>query len=201
MAEEMNPTAVELDPAVEERVHGLIEKGRPAECVDLSDVESLVEEMNLSDEEAEFIHERIEAAGIAVADDCGHRQAENAGYRNGELAEQTTDALQLFFNEMRRYPLLTKDAEIELAQAVDAIAIRLEVERNGADQARRGRREVQRERAGAERCDVADGAARRHAAGRANHGRDQVLRIAVVRIGVGDREQLRAGVADMHLIE
>ena len=119
MPEEMNTTAVELDPAVEERVNGLIEKGRPAECVDLSDVESLVEEMNLSDEEAEFIHERIEAAGISLEDDCGHRQAENAGYRNGELAEQTTDALQLFFNEMRRYPLLTKEEEIELAQAVE----------------------------------------------------------------------------------
>jgi RNA polymerase primary sigma factor len=119
VAEEMNATAVELDPAVEERVSALIEGGRPADCVDLSDVESLVEEMNLSDEEAELRHERIESAGLTVADDCGRRQAENSGYRNGELAEQTTDALQLFFNEMRRYPLLTKEEEIELAQAVE----------------------------------------------------------------------------------
>ena len=119
MAEEMNATAVELDPGVEERVNALIEGGRPANCVDLSDVESLVEEMNLSDEEDELIHDRIESAGLAIEDDCGRRQAENAGYRNGELAEQTTDALQLFFNEMRRYPLLTKEEEIELAQAVE----------------------------------------------------------------------------------
>jgi len=119
VAEEMNATAVELDPGVEERVNALIEGGRPANCVDLSDVESLVEEMNLSDEEDELIHDRIESAGLAIEDDCGRRQAENAGYRNGELAEQTTDALQLFFNEMRRYPLLTKEEEIELAQAVE----------------------------------------------------------------------------------
>src|SRR6185295_9482 len=40
-------------------------------------------------------------------------------YRNGDLAEQTTDALQLFFNEMRKYPLLSKEEEVELAQAIE----------------------------------------------------------------------------------
>ncbi len=119
MAEEMNPTAVELDPGVEERVTALIEGGRPADCVDLSEVDSLVQEMNLSDEEEQVVHERIEATGLSIEDDCGKKQAEQAGYRNDELAEQTTDALQLFFNEMRKYPLLTKEEEIELAQAVE----------------------------------------------------------------------------------
>ncbi len=119
MPEEINATATELDPGVEERVQGLIERGRPVDCVDLSEVDSLVQEMNLSEEEAELIQERIEAAGLSVEDDCGKDAAEPAGYRNGELAETTTDALQLFFNEMRRYPLLTKEEEIELAQAVE----------------------------------------------------------------------------------
>jgi RNA polymerase primary sigma factor len=115
----MNPTAVELDPGVEERVQGLIEAGRPADCVDLSEVDTLVQELNLSEEEGELIQERIEAAGLSVEDDCGKKEAEPASYRNGELAETTTDALQLFFNEMRRYPLLSKEEEIELAQAVE----------------------------------------------------------------------------------
>src|ERR687898_407954 len=119
MAEEMNPTAVELDPGVEERVAALIAGGRAAECVELSEVDSLVLEMNLSDEEAELVHERIEAAGLAIEDDCGRQAAEPAGYRNGELAETTTDALQLFFNEMRRYPLLSREEEIELAKGVE----------------------------------------------------------------------------------
>ncbi len=119
MAEEMNPTAVELDPGVEERIAALIEGGRPADCVDLSEVDSVVQEMNLSDEEEELVHQRIEAAGLSIEDDCGKQAAEPAGYRNGELAEATTDALQLFFNEMRKYPLLTKEEEIELAQAVE----------------------------------------------------------------------------------
>src|SRR4051812_11886266 len=119
MAEEMNPTAVQLDPGVEERVAALIEGGRPADCVDLSEVDSLVQEMSLSDEEEQAVHERIEAAGLPIEDDCGKQAAEEAGYRNGELAEQTTDALQLFFNEVRRYPLLSKEEEIELAQAIE----------------------------------------------------------------------------------
>src|SRR3954449_6856225 len=114
----MNPTAVELDPGVEERVAALIEGGRPADCVDLSEVDSLVQEMNLSDEAEHAAHERIEAAGMSIEDDCG-REAEQAGYRNEELAEQTTDALQLFFNEMRKYPLLSKEEEVELAQAIE----------------------------------------------------------------------------------
>lgn len=119
MAEEMNPTAVELDPGVEERIAALIEGGRPADCVELSEVDSLVQEMNLSEEEAEVVHERIESAGLSIEDDCGRDAATPAGYRNGDLAETTTDALQLFFNEMRRYPLLSKEEEIELAQAVE----------------------------------------------------------------------------------
>ena len=119
MAEEMNPTAVELDPGVEERVAALIEGGRPADCVDLSEVDSLVQEMNLSDEEEHLVHERVEAAGLRITDDCGKQAEEPAGYKNGELAEQTTDALQLFFNEMRKYPLLSKEEEIELAQAIE----------------------------------------------------------------------------------
>jgi RNA polymerase primary sigma factor len=114
----MNPTAVELDPGVEERVTALIEGGRPVDCVDLSEVDSLVQETNLTDQEEQAVHERIEAAGLSIEDDCG-KQAEQAGYRNSELAEQTTDALQLFFNEMRKYPLLTKEEEIELAQAIE----------------------------------------------------------------------------------
>ena len=34
-------------------------------------------------------------------------------------AEPTTDSLQLFFNEARRYPLLTAEEEVELAQAIE----------------------------------------------------------------------------------
>jgi RNA polymerase primary sigma factor len=110
--------SVELDQEVEDRVSALIESGRERSCVELSEVENLAQETGLTDEQAEQVHERIEAAGLSLEDDCG-KAAEQAGYKNGELAEQTTDALQLFFNELRKYPLLTKEEEIELAQRVE----------------------------------------------------------------------------------
>ena len=46
----------------------------PVDCVDLSEVDSLVQEMNLSEEEGDQVHERIEAAGLPIEDDCGTRR-------------------------------------------------------------------------------------------------------------------------------
>jgi RNA polymerase primary sigma factor len=109
---------MELDRSIEERVAALIEGGRERDCVELSDVDAVVQEMGLTDDQEQQVHERIEAAGLSIEDDCG-RAAEQAGYRNGELAEATTDALQLFFNELRRHPLLSKEEEIELAQRIE----------------------------------------------------------------------------------
>jgi len=114
----MEATAVELDPQVAERVDALIEAGRERDCVELSEVDKLVQELGLSDVDGEAIHERVEAAGLALRDDCG-QDARQAGYRNPELAETTTDALQLFFNELRRHPLLSRAEEVELAKAVE----------------------------------------------------------------------------------
>ena len=110
--------SVELEQEVKDRVAALIEDGRDRNCVELSEVDNLAQEAGLTPEQAEQLHERIEAAGLSLADDCG-KAAEQAGYKNGELAEQTTDALQLFFNELRKYPLLSKEEEIELAQRVE----------------------------------------------------------------------------------
>ena len=39
--------------------------------------------------------------------------------RGDEFATTTTDALQLFLNEVRRYPLLTAEEEVELAQRIE----------------------------------------------------------------------------------
>ena len=110
--------SVELEQEVENRLAALIEGGRDRNCVELSEVDNLAQDAGLTNEQAEQLHERIEAAGLSLEDDCG-KAAEQGGYRNGELAEQTTDALQLFFNELRKYPLLSKEEEIELAQRVE----------------------------------------------------------------------------------
>ncbi len=55
-----------------------------------------------------------------MSDDCGRADAErNTRFQPDELVGTTTDALQLFLNELRRYPLLTKDEEIDLAQRIE----------------------------------------------------------------------------------
>ena len=46
-------------------------------------------------------------------------RATNSTYVNGDLAVSTTDALQLFLNEAGRWPLLTKEEEVELAKRIE----------------------------------------------------------------------------------
>jgi len=48
-----------------------------------------------------------EFANVELVDDTSREGARAAGYANGELAAATADALRLFLNELRRYPLLT----------------------------------------------------------------------------------------------
>ncbi|MBV9918370.1 MAG: sigma-70 family RNA polymerase sigma factor [Solirubrobacterales bacterium] len=61
----------------------------------------------------------LEERGLEVRDDCGREHVEQTSYANGELAAQTTDAMSLFLQEVRRYPLLTREEEIELAKRIE----------------------------------------------------------------------------------
>jgi RNA polymerase primary sigma factor len=61
----------------------------------------------------------LEAHGIDLGDDCGRSNVEPTTFRNGELAAATTDALQLFLNEIRRYPLLTAEQEVDLSKRIE----------------------------------------------------------------------------------
>ncbi len=111
----MEKTASRLD---QPEIATLIQRGQAEHCVELSELSELVETLDLSDEEVQELNDRLEQRDIDVRDDCG-RGAEASSYRNGELVEATTDALQLFFREVRRHPLLTKKQEVELAQAIE----------------------------------------------------------------------------------
>jgi len=79
---------------------------------------SEIEELALGDDEVEDLYEALETRGVEVRDDVG-REAPPVTYANGDLAEATTDALQLFLNEVGRYPLLTAREEVELAKRVE----------------------------------------------------------------------------------
>src|SRR5919112_968964 len=59
------------------------------------------------------------AQGVAVTDDCGHADVVNLRYANDNVAVVTTDALQMFLNELRQYPLLDAKEETELAKRIE----------------------------------------------------------------------------------
>jgi RNA polymerase primary sigma factor len=96
----------------------LLDKGSENGCVEISELNELVEALELGDEEVANLYEQLEERDVDVRDDCGRERAEST-YINGDLAHATTDALQLFLNEMARYPLLTAEEEVELAKLIE----------------------------------------------------------------------------------
>jgi RNA polymerase primary sigma factor len=100
-------------------VAALVARGEEAGCLDLSEVDRTVQEGRLDDDQAQLLHDELEARGIELADDCGRADAVPSTYVNGNLATSTTDSLQLFLNEVRRHPLLTKEEEVELSQRIE----------------------------------------------------------------------------------
>jgi RNA polymerase primary sigma factor len=101
-----------------DQITALLDKGTEAGCVEISELNEIVEALELGDEEVANLYEQLEARDVDVRDDCGREQAEST-YINGDLAHATTDALQLFLNEMARYPLLTAEEEVELAKRIE----------------------------------------------------------------------------------
>jgi RNA polymerase primary sigma factor len=109
--------AAEAD--VRARLDALLEQGERDGCVHLSELGDAVNELELDEAQAAELQERLEAAGIEVSDDCGRAEVTDAHYANEGLTVATTDALQLFLNELRHYPLLTAAEEVELAKRVE----------------------------------------------------------------------------------
>ena len=101
-----------------DQIAALLERGAEAGCLDISELNEVVDALELGDEEIEHLYEQLEEQHIDVRDDCGREKSEST-YINGDLAHATTDALQLFLNEAGRWPLLTKEEEVELAKRIE----------------------------------------------------------------------------------
>jgi RNA polymerase primary sigma factor len=101
------------------RIERLLARGQEMGCVNLSELSDLVQQLELDDEQTQSLQERIESRGLEVSDDCGRSDVDATRYSNGELATTTTDALQLFLNEIRRHPLLSAEEEVELAKRIE----------------------------------------------------------------------------------
>jgi RNA polymerase primary sigma factor len=100
-------------------IAALLDHGSEAGCVEISELNELADQLELGDEEITNVYEQLEERGIDIRDDCGRVKAPSSTYVNGDLATHTTDALQLFLNEMARYPLLTAEEEVELSKLIE----------------------------------------------------------------------------------
>src|SRR5688572_11160054 len=101
------------------RLDALLERSEDQGCVNLSELSDIVRDLDLDDDEAGELHARLEAMGVDVTDDCGRTGLGVTKVQPQEFAGQTTDALQLFLNELGRYPLLTATEEIDLAKRIE----------------------------------------------------------------------------------
>ncbi|MFL5910037.1 MAG: RNA polymerase sigma factor RpoD/SigA [Gaiellaceae bacterium] len=100
-------------------MQALVARGEEAGCLNLSEFCELARELELGDDEIQDIQESIAERGIDVTDDCGRVGVRPTQVQADDLATNTTDALQLFLNEVRRHPLLTADEEVELAKRIE----------------------------------------------------------------------------------
>jgi RNA polymerase primary sigma factor len=103
----------------DERLTALLELGEREGCLELSEVSRVAEAAELDGDDVERLYEEIQRRGIELSDDCARSASAQSTYVNGDLAESTTDALQLFLNEMGRYKLLTAEEEVELAKRIE----------------------------------------------------------------------------------
>jgi RNA polymerase primary sigma factor len=102
-----------------EDVVALVEQGEREGCLRLSEIEAALTAHELDEGLVEDLYEELDARGIEVTDDCIRDGAAEPDYSNGGLAVSTTDSLQLFLNEIGRYPLLTAAEEVELAKRIE----------------------------------------------------------------------------------
>ena len=100
-------------------MEALLERGEREGCIELSDFHGIVDDAGLDDADLVSLYEEIESRGIELRDDCSREDVDDAAYEHEQLAVVTTDALQLFLNEVGRYPLLSAREEVELAKRIE----------------------------------------------------------------------------------
>jgi RNA polymerase primary sigma factor len=104
--------------ATQGAIAALLDRGEQRGCVHLSEIDELIASLDLEDEEVGALYEQLDARRIELNDDCG-RQVDAQPVDDAALALATTDALQLFLNEIGRHRLLTPAEEIDLAKRIE----------------------------------------------------------------------------------
>ena len=99
------------------RIEVLLRQGQQRGVLALSEIDDLAQQLQLDGEALEAVYDEAAERGIEVRDDLGQR-ARSTTYQSADVTS-TTDAMQLFLNEVRRHPLLTGREELALARRVE----------------------------------------------------------------------------------
>src|SRR5215475_4815010 len=96
----------EAESSPSEALHDLADdlttraEARSIRCIDLSEFSDLVQDADLSEDDAQQLQDLLEERGLDVRDDCGRTQVEQTSYTYDDLAQRTTDAMSLFLQEV-----------------------------------------------------------------------------------------------------
>src|SRR3954466_16255464 len=101
------------------RIKTLIQRSEAQGCVNLSEFCDLVKELELEDGAVPDVQDALDERGLEVTDDCGVADVAPTRVRGDDMVTNTTDAMQLFLNEVRRHPLLSAAEEVELAKRIE----------------------------------------------------------------------------------
>ncbi len=100
----------------------LFRKGEETGCLEFSEFAAAVEEHDLEEGTVESLYAEAEKRGIEVAEDCGAKAEAPAAastYERTDVADATSDSLQLFLRDIAQRPLLTAVEEVELAKRIE----------------------------------------------------------------------------------
>jgi RNA polymerase primary sigma factor len=101
------------------QIAAFLREGEETGCVELSELNQLADALHLDEQAVDALFAEMQSRGIELSDDCGRDAPEQVTYANEDLAAATTDALQLFLQEVRRYPLLSAAEEVDLAKRIE----------------------------------------------------------------------------------
>src|SRR5918992_844998 len=102
-----------------QRIATLLQHAEERGCINLSEFNEVVQAEDIDEDEVAALYDEMERRNIDLTDDCARDDARDATYVNGDLAVATTDALQMFLNEIGRHDLLTAQEEVELAKRIE----------------------------------------------------------------------------------
>jgi RNA polymerase primary sigma factor len=115
---EMEPMTHVLDNLNHPEIDDLLERAEDLGSLPARAIDDLGRRLELSEEEVEEINRRLDELGVElVAEPEGEARRRSA--REEVWRSQTTDALQLYLNEISRHQLLTKHQEVDLAKRIE----------------------------------------------------------------------------------